>query len=70
MANNRKQDEPVLEPLRNSQLVCANCVLREENDFNVLTCSAYDLKPSKVLDGGPCPKHMTLDEAIAKYGKE
>ena len=70
MANKRPEDNPVFNALKNSNLVCATCVLKEENDLSVFACAAYpNGKPGKVLDGGDCEKHMTLEQAMEKYGK-
>lgn len=63
------EDAPVFNALKNSDLVCADCVLKEENDLSVFACAAYPFgKPGKVLDGNDCPKHMTLNQAKEKYG--
>lgn len=67
--NERLNENPVFNALRNSNLVCATCVLKEEDDLSVFACSAYpNGKPGKVLDGKDCPKHMTLEQALEKYG--
>ena len=63
------KDDPVFTALKNSDLACADCVLKEDNDFSVFACAAFPYgKPGKVLDGGDCPRHMTLEQALEKYG--
>lgn len=66
----RSDDSPVFCALKNSDLVCKDCVLKADNDLSVIACSAYKQKPGKVLDGGACPKHMTIDEAMEKFGQQ
>lgn len=68
--NERLNENPVFNALRNSNLVCATCILKAEDDLSVFACSAYPSgKPGKVLNGQDCPKHMTLEQAVEKYGK-
>lgn len=65
----KRNDEPQFNLLRNSNLVCADCVLAQDDDLAVATCHAYpNIKPSKVLDGGECEMHMTMEQAMKKYG--
>lgn len=66
---NRRDDAPQFNFLKNSNLVCANCIFAGDDDFAVATCTAYpNTKPGKVLDGGECEYHMTAEEALEKYG--
>ena len=69
MAANKRNAEPQFNMLRNSNLVCADCVLAHDDDLAVAICHAFpDIKPTKVLDGGECDKHMTMEQAMKKYG--
>ena len=70
MALNRKDDAPQFNLLRNSNLVCADCILANDDDLAVATCKLYtDIKPGKILDGGECEYHITAEQALKKYGK-
>ncbi len=63
-----ENDQPIFQPIKNSDLVCSDCIFRAKHDLSVAGCAIYDLKPSSVLNGGECAKHMTLDEALVLYG--
>lgn len=64
-------DNPQFTALKNSDLVCRDCVLKNDEEFSVAACAAYPyIKPTKILDGGMCEHHITLDEAMEKYGEK
>ena len=50
------------ELILNSKLVCKDCIFKYSPDDNVGACAVYELKPSKVLDGGECSDKLTKDD--------
>ena len=63
--------DPQFKALKNSDLVCKNCVLKDEDDFSVFSCVSYPYgKPASILYGAPCENHMTIERALELYGDE
>lgn len=50
----REQEEVRFSVLKNSKLVCKNCIFKSSDDLKVLSCDVYTCKPVKVLEGGVC----------------
>lgn len=46
--------------LKNSMIECFNCIFAYSPDTRVADCAIYNLKPSEVLDGGPCSHKETV----------
>lgn len=65
MAKNQRQkdDEIQVKPIKNSDLVCHNCIFNDKPDWLCGTCLCYpNGKPKEVLDGEPCDKKLTEED--------
>jgi hypothetical protein len=55
-----KSEQKATRPIRNSDLICKDCILRFDDSEilgNTSKCEMYDSKPNEIINGNGCPFH-------------